>query len=156
MVPSREMTNRKSILPLQPIGGPPKSGIMPISGSEVPVVDDEPVLPSALPLDVLEVPDDPSPVEVDSPELVSLGRVVTPGVVKPVDDWEEPLQASPRRPTATAKRAGSIAAQSSAEPPRSQVGRACDHSQSGLHWVSKPALPSDAIAGVAPSVVAPP
>jgi len=47
-----------------------------MSGSEVPVVDDEPVLPSALPLDVLEVPDDPSPVEVDSPELVSLGRVV--------------------------------------------------------------------------------
>jgi hypothetical protein len=33
-------------------------------------------------------------VEVDSAELVSPGRVVTPGVVKPVDAAPGPLQAA--------------------------------------------------------------
>ena len=60
-----------------------------MSGNTALVVD-EPELPSAEPLpvevlEVLEVLDEPSPVEVDSPELMSLGRVVTAGVVKPVE-----------------------------------------------------------------------
>jgi len=58
---------------------------MPISGNEAPVVDDEPVLPSAelLPVEllVLEVLDEPPLVEVESPALVSSGRVAMPGVV---------------------------------------------------------------------------
>ena len=60
------------------------------------------------------------PVDVESAELVSPGRVVTPGVVKPVDDAAGLLQASPRRQVATARRAGVIAGQYSAKPRRSQ------------------------------------
>lgn len=87
MTPAREMTNKKSISPLQPFGWPPKSGCMPMSGNAVLVVE----LPELLstdppPVELFEVVDELPLVEVDSPELVSAGKVVTPGVVKLVED----------------------------------------------------------------------
>ncbi len=84
MVCPREMTNRKSIFPLQPAGVPsPKSGMSPRSrvGSVV----------SALPLP------EPLSAVVDVPELLELdeelldeasGTVVIPGVVVNADESE--------------------------------------------------------------------
>ena len=67
-------------------------------------VVDEPELPSAeaLPVELLEVPDELPAVEVDSPELVSLCTVVTAGVVNPVDDAPGLLHAV-NNPNKTAK-----------------------------------------------------
>jgi hypothetical protein len=84
MVP-REMTNRKSIFPLQPAGVPsPKSGTSPRSRAGSVVV-------SALP------PPEPLSSVVDVPELLELdedpldepsGTVVIPGVVVNADESE--------------------------------------------------------------------
>lgn len=125
MVPSREMTNRKSILPLQPIGGPPKSGCgVPMSGIAAFVVDEEPALPSAgsPPVELLEVEvlDELLLLEVLPPELESAGRVVTPGVVKPVVDTPGSPQAASAT-NARARRGGAIAAESSAKLRRGQA-----------------------------------
>lgn len=119
------MTKRKSILPLQPIVGSPKSGIMPMSGNTASVVE---VLELAsadpLPVELPEVVDEPPLVEVDSPEVVSGGRVVVAGVVKPDDAASGPPQAAnPAAKTATASRGAAMDAQSSAKPRRDQVGR---------------------------------
>ena len=90
-----------------------------MSGIAAFVVDEEPALPSAEPppVELLEVLVELLPVEeLDSPELVSAGRVVTPGVVKPEDEVPESLHAAnPRSSAARVRRFGAIAAESSAK-----------------------------------------
>lgn len=135
MVPSREMTNRKSILPLQPIGGPPKSGCgVPMSGNAAFVVDEEPALPSAEspPVELLEVEvlDELLLLEALPPELEPAGRVVTPGVVKPVVDTPGSLQAASAT-NARVRRGGAIAAKSSAKLRRGQARGAMRSTRDG-------------------------
>jgi hypothetical protein len=109
-------------LPLQPIDGPPKSGTMPMSGNVAPVVDDEPELPSAepLPVELLEVLVELPPVEVDSPAPVSSGRVVVPGVAKPVEDPPGLLHPANPSEVTKARRREAIRAKCTAKPSGSQ------------------------------------
>jgi hypothetical protein len=80
------MTNRKSIFPLQPAGGPsPKSGVTPRSsgGSEV---DSPPVLlvdPSMVEVDASPAPDDEVSPLVPSGAVVTGGLAVNPDVPEP-------------------------------------------------------------------------
>ena len=118
------MTNKKSIFPLQPIGGPPKSGITPMSGKTAAPEVEEPELPFAEPLPVelleVEVLDELLDDVLASPELESAGRVATSGVVKPVVDTPGSLQAASAT-NARARRGGAIAAESSAKLRRGQA-----------------------------------
>jgi hypothetical protein len=121
MIPAREMTNRKSILPLQPGGPGSKSGGVPMSGNRASVVD-VPALSELLPDELPDELDEPSLVELDPPELDSSGRVVTPGVVKLVEVAPGPLQATAR--TATRERR--------TEPRRLSVARSRSRAKPGL------------------------
>ena len=96
IVPLLSMMNRKSIFPLQPTGGPPKSG-WPMSQT-IPLELDPPTLDSSAPLELeLELVEE-LPVELllspVSPGGVVTPGVVVPGVVNPVVVSPEALQAS--------------------------------------------------------------
>lgn len=116
----REMTKRKSILPLQPGGCGSKSGGMPMSGNAASVVEVlELPSPEPLPVEVLE---EPPVVELAPAELVSSGREVTPGVVvKLVVVPPGPLQARPTRDAATTMERVTMAPKYSAKARRGQA-----------------------------------
>lgn len=92
-----------------------------MSGNAVSVVE-LPELPSTdpPPVELLEVVDELPLVEVDSPELVSAGKVVTPGVVKLVEDPPGLLHPT-RSPNEVATARRSIRAKSNALLPGSQA-----------------------------------
>jgi hypothetical protein len=91
-----------------------------MSGNAASVVE-VPELPSAEPLPV-EVLETPPVVELASPELVSPGSDITPGVVvKLVVAAPGPLQAKPTRETATTRERGIMARKCSAKARRRQV-----------------------------------
>ena len=94
-----------------------------MSGNAASVVE-VPALPSAetLPGELPEVLEELPLVEVDPPELVSSGRVVTLGVVvKLVVVAPGPLQASPTREAATTRERGTMAPKCSAKARRGQA-----------------------------------
>jgi hypothetical protein len=99
MLESREITKSRSILPLQPTGGPPTSGIVPRSKiCVVPPLLDSPELLAAVDVELLSPPDpalSAAASPVDATELV----VITGAVENPDES-----DAGPWHAPSTAKR----------------------------------------------------